>query len=369
MVSWWQLLLPSYVYAETSNTSASSESPAEVTNGIDEAVIPPVEDILIDDTTTPSTINATDLALTSDLSLVATTVASSSPEDGAQFMVQYSLDGDAWQLLGYVTTVTNDVRLEFPRSVLPTLDDISRVKIAITPLQQLDTVAPVYLDAVWLEVSYAPLGELGIHSISEIIPAIVPVDTLISDATSTDAIDTSSTTKTLTTFDFVAAVTSVHGIDDRYVLVELNINATTSELWLFDMSKKLIHRLGTGESEIGNIPPGIKEGMIFWLNKRGEKLYTYDLRTSGVLHEMLLVQNLPLNSEYRLTFPFTQWIVIWRGDRFYFYSQITGEVFQDENTVSAQLLFKYFLFTQTLSFDHIQAIGGTFISESEIPVQ
>lgn len=136
------------------------------------------------------------------------------------------------------------------------------------------------------------------------------------------------------------------------------------------MRDAMIHHIGIGEAEIGAMPAGIKDGMIFWLNATQEKIFTYDLLTAGSLHEMLLVKNLPPGRLYRLTFPFTNWELIWRGDRFYFFSRKTGEVFQDENTHSAQRFFEYFPLLASLPLARIQEIGGTFVTESDmVPVE
>jgi hypothetical protein len=244
--------------------------------------------------------------------------------EGAQFVVQYTLDGMTWQVLGYVTTIDADVRLEFPKDILPTLGDISRVQLSVTPLLHIDTMPPVYLDAVWLEVSYAPLGELGVHGISDIVPSITPFEGLISDTVATGSFSASTTGPLVSPAAFVQGITAVYGIDEQHVLVTLTIGTSTKELWLFDMKKYLIHRIGKDAAEIGTMPPSAKDGMIFWLNSRGDTLYTYDLRTAGSLHEMILVGNLPTGTDYTLTFPFTDWEVLWRGDAFYYRARRTS---------------------------------------------
>jgi hypothetical protein len=285
--------------------------------------------------------------------------------DGAQFVVQYTLDGVVWQVLGYVTTVDTDVRLEFPRNVLPTLEDISHVQLSITPLLQIDTMQPVYLDAMWLEVSYAPLGELGVHSISDIVPTITSFESLISDTVASGSVTAPTSLPHMTTSEFAQSIVNIHGIDARYALLTLLLGTSTREVWLFDMQKELIHRIGRDKSQIGTMPAYTKDGMIFWLNADRDALYTYDLRTAGSLHEMTLVSNLAEGTEYVLTFPFTSWQVIWRGDSFYFKTRKTGEVFQDENTDSASAFFKYYQLAQFIPYDRIQDIGATFISEDD----
>ncbi len=347
-VSFWPWVLPTYAHAEELSTSSVEHT----------------------STSTQSAVQGTETATNTVVDTVATSadavsLSTTVTPDGTQFVVQYTLDGTLWHILGYVSSVDNDVRLEFPKEVLPTLDDISHIKLSVTPLLNFDTMQPVYLDAIWLEVSYAPLGELGVHGISDIVPTISPFDTLISDVVipATDAASTSELH--MTTSDFVNRITKVHGIDERYVLVSVLVSTSTTELWLFDMTDHLVHRIGSGKAQIGTMQAGSKDGMIFWLNAERNTIYTYDLRTAGSLHEMMLVGNLPAGAEYVLTFPFTSWQVIWRGDAFYFRTRKTGEVFQDENTDSASKFFTYFNLKHALPFDRIQTIGGTFISEGE----
>jgi hypothetical protein len=131
------------------------------------------------------------------------------------------------------------------------------------------------------------------------------------------------------------------------------------------MQHQLIHRIGRDKAQIGTMQAGTKDGMIFWLNAQHDAIYSYDLRTAGSLHQMTLVGNLPSGIEYVLTFPFTSWEVIWRGDSFYFKTRKTGEVFQDENTNSAQRLFEYFALARHVPYERLQEIGGTFITEAE----
>ena len=354
VVSWWPLLLPPYAYAEELATGTLDISPLVATQTITSSI--PTGGIATDTAT---------MTVLNHLGTLSTPLGTTTVSDGAQFVVQYTLDGVTWQVLGYVARVDSDVRLEFPRDILPTLDDISHMQLSITPLASIDTIQPVYLDAVWLEVSYAPLGELGVHSISDIVPTITSFESMISDMVATGSVDASTSLPHMTPGEFAQSLTQVHGIDTRYVLATLLVGTSTHELWLFDMRNHLIHRIGRDKAQIGTMPAYTKDGMIFWLNVARDALYTYDLRTAGSLHEMTLVGNLPVGLEYVLTFPFTSWQVMWRGDSFYFKTRKTGEVFQDENTDSASEFFRYFTLSQLLPFDRVQDIGGTFVTERE----
>lgn len=354
-MSWWQTMMPRYAYAEELSSST--------------VVIPEEIDVtLFESATVTSEENSmatTSVDTPGEKYIATTTPDVQSTPAGAQFVVRYTVDGFLWHVLGYITTVDNDVRLEFPKEIFPTLDDISRMKISITPLEQIDTMPGVYLDGIWLEVSYAPLGELGVHGISDIVPTIAPFDSFISDTAATNSAAVATSGPHMSTSDFANRITAVHGINERYVLVNVSIDSSTEEVWLFDMADHLVHRIGWDKAQIGTMRAGVKDGMIFWLDVSRDTIYTYDLRTAGSLYEMTLVGNLPVGAEYSLTFPFTSWQVIWRGDSFYFSSRKTGEVFPDENTVSSRHFFDYFALSHHLPYDRIQSIGGTFVDAAE----
>ena len=376
---WLQYLMPT-AYAETTATSSDDQIVATpvVPETIEEPetiVLPDVSDEMATNTVETSVIQSETVATNSVVNLPAETI----------FAVQYTLDGAVWETLGYVTTIDSDVRFEFPKEVFKTISDISRIQIALVPQLTVDEVLTVYLDAMWFEVGYAPVRELGVHTVSAIVPSVVPFSALIdvantdvvvpiSESTTTIAGIEASTTATIvdevvvpvfSETEFTEAIRSVHGIDTRYVVTTVGVTATTTEVWLFDMREERIHRIGVGEATIGQHPVGVKDNMVFWLNYLDEVIFVYDLRTAGQLHEMALVGNLPSANEYRLTFPFTDWEVIWRSDRFYFYTKETGEVFQDENTTAAQLFYDFFTLEQTLPNVKLHEIGGIVIPDEE----
>lgn len=255
----------------------------------------------------------------------------------AIFSVEYTLDGEVWNNIGYVTTIDNDVRFELPREVLVSIEDVSEVQIALRPLPRFDNTPEIYLDSMYLEISYAPIRELGVHAISTLIPEEFSFDDFFS---ATGTIGTSASTTRLSAEQFLASTTFIHGLDARYAITGVPQGEVT-ELWLLDTNQRQIRRIGFNEAAIGNYPLGAKDGMIFWLNYDGSILFTYDLRTGGSLHEMALVGNLPPGNESRFTFPFTDWQVVWRAEEFYFFKDSPGEVFKDEDAKAVERLNNY----------------------------
>jgi hypothetical protein len=304
----------------------------------------------------------------------ATTSPSSISSDpsGALFKIQYTLDGTTWETLGYVTTISNDVQLEFPEAVFKTVEDISRVQIGIVPLLTIDSAPePVYLDAIWLEVSYTAATELAVYDVVPHTPQTYDFDQITfarmnvtfarMNATSAAVASTSVATSTATSTDVVFDVSTlveVRGIDGRYVVLHTRVASTTHELWLFDLAGKQAKKIGDATTTIGAHFGGVKERMLFWYSQQGERIYSYDVRTGGTYHKLLLVKNAPTSTESRrFTFPFTEWELIDGTDQFYFYSQKTGEVSSDENTQSTASFLLQFRLADYLSTEELQAIG------------
>lgn len=284
----------------------------------------------------------------------------------ALFVIEYTLDGAEWHHIGFVKTINNDVRFEIPTSVIESVSDISRVQVAIRPLLQFDTIEPVYLDALWLEISYAPVRELGVHRISTIVPEAIPLAHLIvASSSEITAVTASSSLLQQTPKNFGRAVTFVRGVSDAQALAGVVIG-TSTELWLFDFARAEFYRIGYDEARISSYPIATKDGMIFWLNYDGSTIFTYDLRTAGRLHEMHVVANLPDTTEHRFTFPFTDWQLIQRDAQFYFYTSAVGEISQDENALGAQQFFIHFSLPTFLTPEELHAVGGVLVPSTEV---
>lgn len=146
-------------------------------------------------------------------------IALSTPPAGAQFAIEYTLDGKNWSVLGYVSEVTNDLRFEFPKTALPTLADVKRVQIALIPLLQIDNVPPVYLESLWLEVTYASVGELGVSEVLPYVGEVVPFSDIEiitkSDVASSTLSSTTSMVDDLISAEFTFATTGVNEVEDE----------------------------------------------------------------------------------------------------------------------------------------------------------
>jgi hypothetical protein len=285
-------------------------------------------------------------------------------------------------VLGYVSTISSDIRFELPATLFATSTDIEKVHIALVPVVTFDHMVPVYIDHMWLEVEYKPTLELGVlvHSSSS-VPVYSLADIVMSE-TATSTTDVSSSTPfRLTESEFTSRLTKIHGIDNRYAFVTLTPLTSTSSLptttapetateplslWLFDTKTEHIHILGEGKTGLGLVAVGVKDSMLFWITHDATQLLVYDLRTGGTLHQIDIVGNLPDEPEHAFAFTFTDWKLIWRGNELFFDSTETGEVFSDEQTEAAEYLYQRFALTTTLPYESLHNLGGVFIPESAI---
>jgi hypothetical protein len=281
----------------------------------------------------------------------------------AQFRVEFTLDGATWNILGYVSDVSNDVKLTFPKEAFLSMEDISRVQIGLVPLLQIDGAPePVYLDAMWLEVEYAPVVQTALHDTIEHNPKTYSFSELSFDSAYSASTSSSTTASSTATSPHITpqSVVRIHGIDKRFVLVHTMMHDEEYRLWLFDLLAQEATVLADNVLTIGAHKGGVKERMIFWYNANKDKVYVYDLRTAGTYHELLVVQNLPENSEViEYGFPFTTWKLIDGPEEFYFRSDETGEVFSDGIAEGvAQFVLTFELYT-VWSREELEALSLT----------
>ncbi len=368
-VSWFDWLLP-YAFAEVLplTESLSEVSP---TTAVPEPVIETStsETAVFDtSTTTPavSTTTASTTATTTDPAYEIPTPTATA--ETPQFAVSYQIGAGEWVVLGEIVSIHNDIRLPIPKEVVASINDFSDVKLRLSALPQFDTVPPVYLDAVWIEVDYAPLDALGVHSVSSLVPVtydiadiIVPVSTT-SSSTLLDAdvvvLSTSSDLMPRSVADFATSIQWIQGIDNRTVLATV-VEQGRSELWYFDLAALTVTRIGFADGVPGSIAPTAKDGLVFWLNASSTKIYTYDTRTAGQLYEYLLAANRAEATEYVFTFPYTAWELVWRGSQFLVSHADRGEVFGDSDGRSFEAFVRLFTLTALLPIEGLEALSIT----------
>jgi hypothetical protein len=219
------------------------------------------------------------------------------PPAEAYFEVLYTLNGQDWHSLGYVTRIANDVEIEMPIDLFGTVEDLEKVQIALHTVERIDSVPKIYLDALWLEVAYNDIaaGEF-------VPPGQRPGDVIFSETTYGDetavvvlrnvelmtlsnVLTTASTTSTTTAVsatttastttnlnEFVATSTLAEIIRTTGVQVELWLHASTTDGWSRVADDSIISR---------NPQVQFVSGNIFWVDKTDTSVWRFNPRSGG----------------------------------------------------------------------------------------
>ena len=80
-------------------------------------------------------------------------------KDNAIFEVLFTMDNETWYPLGYVSRINNDIQFELPLELFASVEDFSKLQISLKTVERFDETPKIYLDSMWLEVSYLDIGE------------------------------------------------------------------------------------------------------------------------------------------------------------------------------------------------------------------
>lgn len=127
---------------------------------------------------------------------------------------------------------------------------------------------------------------------------------------------------------------SVKGAADGGVVVRIEKDGS-DELWRYDVPLRSWERLEDGAVSDGS-PFGLKSGSVFWLSEDGATAFAYDPATHARLEQPVPPFDRARGERARMRFPGIPWDVLTDGERFYFYSARTGEVFSDERSDVAE---------------------------------
>lgn len=103
--------------------------------------------------------NASSTATTSPRSYISPIFDENTDKDNAIFEVLFTMDNEEWYPLGYVSRINNDIQFELPLELFTTAEDFSKLQISLKTIERFDDTPKIYLDSMWLEVSYLDSGE------------------------------------------------------------------------------------------------------------------------------------------------------------------------------------------------------------------
>lgn len=175
-VSWWPFI-PTVNAQEESTTMEEvvlednvSATDFEATN--EEVRV--LDGVMLEEEDVASSTASTSLAATQqERDVVSTSTASSTTDtdpvwlngvtdadkDGALFEVLFTTDNEEWHVLGYVPRINNDIQFELPLDMFDSVEDFSQLQISLKTLERFDDTPTIYLDSIWIEVSYVDAGQ------------------------------------------------------------------------------------------------------------------------------------------------------------------------------------------------------------------
>jgi hypothetical protein len=299
------------------NTAHAQEGAEETSPVAEEIVVPEIQEMPLPESVDISAESQTqaDEGTSSDLETAALSEESfvaPNPSEGAYFEVLYTLNGQDWHTLGFVSRIANDVQIEMPIDLFATVEDLQKVQIALYTVERFDSVPKIYLDALWLEVTYddvdggelAPPGTRPGDVIFSETPyqdekavvvlrnvELMTLSNVLSEATgsttkpqasvgsstpseptdiSPSASSTNTQSQSLT--QFVSTSTLAEIINSTDVLVELWLYASTTDSWSRIADDSIISRNPQVKFESGN---------IFWVDKNNASVWRYNPRSGG----------------------------------------------------------------------------------------
>jgi hypothetical protein len=172
-VSWWRSIVPiAFAQEEVTESIVTDES---VEESVQEEVVPVAPEVKEEgevvtatssDKETASsseasdtTDNASSTATTSPRSYISPIFDENTDKDNAIFEVLFTMDNEEWYPLGYVSRINNDIQFELPLELFKTAEDFSKLQISLKTVERFDDTPKIYLDSMWLEVSYLDSGE------------------------------------------------------------------------------------------------------------------------------------------------------------------------------------------------------------------
>ncbi len=157
------------------------------------------------------------------------------------------------------------------------------------------------------------------------------------------------------TIDRIKAIKGIF-LDAIVVQVEKN---NVDELWVYDIVQKTQEKIRTGSSTSvsSTYPLGMKGGSLFWLSKDEGKVFAYNFETKSVAEKIVPHFNAANGERSTVLFEGILWKVIISAEGFLFFTEETGEVFSDDNSLLVEEFRTTMDLDTTLSQDMIDDLN------------
>jgi hypothetical protein len=248
-------------------------------------------------------------------------------KDNALFEVLFTTDNEVWHVLGYVPRINNDIQFELPLDMFDSVDDFDQLQISLKTLERFDDTPTIYLDSMWVEVSYVdagqdPLsppgslpGDIVVRKVSTEESSLVTVfrntsletlsNILLLQASSTPAAATSTVaTSTATTTALSVATTSLYAnASSTIVLFEADIPRETKdllratpgvlvELWLHNRLTDSWTRVADNSIVATEPYATVFDKKVFWFDPNMASLWMFDALSGGYTSQSFTVGEL-----------------------------------------------------------------------------
>lgn len=127
-------------------------------------------------------------------------------------------------------------------------------------------------------------------------------------------------------------IKKIGGSSLNAVLVQIEQEGVDT-LWIFDVESDIYEKIDQdGKATFSkNYPFGIKDNNVFWLSDDELTLFRYDIATKVLDHKEIAPYDTSIGERGEVTFEDIVWKVMIGGGQLSFYSELTGEVFSDDN--------------------------------------
>lgn len=231
------------------------------------------------------------------------------PADGAYFEVLYTLNGQDWHTLGFVYRIANDVQIDIPVDLFATVEDLNKVQIALHTVERFDSVPKIYLDSLWLEVTYDDLnGEIVIppgsrpgdvifsetsYQDEKVVAVLRNVELMtlsnvLSAATATGTASSTLPETTVSTSTEVSIATSsalgpelTNFVSTSTLSSMIKSTGVIMELWLYSSTTNSWSRVADDSIISRNPQVKFESGSIFWVDKNNVSVWRYNPRSGG----------------------------------------------------------------------------------------
>lgn len=131
------------------------------------------------------------------------------------------------------------------------------------------------------------------------------------------------------------------------------------ELWLYNIEDDTQEKIQSGSSTSisSTYPLGVKGGHLFWLSNDESKIFAYSFEAKNVIEKNVPAFDGSEGERAEVVFENIPWKIIVSAEGFTFFSEETGEVFSDENSIVVEAFRKKLKLDAVLNEDELDNLN------------